>query len=400
MSSNLIGEILETLDSPGGIYITGKPNVPNAKSLYAKLKTDLLCAHRYYLSDAATSTASMYAFNARNVEEQVVKLARPQFPLIWLEWSLSVQLNAVGIENEAESPPSRVGVLIKRQSTPGRFLITPIATIKIPTSTKHVLICPVSILYDTGEYLGDEYNYDLDFICESLIPSLSNLAKKHKIQLTKELCMGLTVKSLAGGFDDSHFIEYEKKSDLANEFGKHAVHILTPIYGAIIKEGIHISTNERRFLLQTVISESILENAGLFRMVSSALALINTKNYVSAAPIKPGMRNPSEDKKIALKGRKNPLYDFIELKVPHTVIIQDLQGTEHEHRDRQRHMVGEHLCYRHNSGNPNCQHHFAKQSETREICLSCGYKRWWRKDHERGNIDLGFKPKASKLVTM
>jgi hypothetical protein len=150
--------------------------------------------------------------------------------------------------------------------------------------------------------------------------------------------------------------------------------------------------------MKDLVAEHIAEHSGSMRFVLGALAVLNNKEYVVRSPVKPGHKRPGE----LIKPKLQPSYEFVSMNTPHIVFIRQIQG-QHEieqRRQRQRHEVTGTWVNYHKTGKPDCEHEFANLDDTgdRKICLLCGHKKSWRVEHQRGNIELGFKKRAARVV--
>lgn len=88
------------------------------------------------------------------------------------------------------------------------------------------------------------------------------------------------------------------------------------------------------------------------------------------------------------------------MTAPHEVFIMNRQGQSEAKREVIRHEVTGTWVNYHRTGKDDCEHAYANLDDTgnKKICMLCGRKKTWRREHERGNIELGFKKRQARIV--
>lgn len=412
--ATFVGEMLSILKSParGGysaLYGQEPKDVSTVVNTGTKLRDNLLTAKRYHLSSATAKAAAMYAFNVNDPVNDILRLARAPFSNMWIEWPLAAQHDGVGAV-PAPDAPLFAGNLVQQDSkNPNRYWLTSVGIAESNGQVQsEVFVSPVSIVYDVlepindGEYLDDK-SFVHDCIKELRLIIGSNNAKTgdvtvvadtHDLAVTEQVLKAALLGGSESLFDDP---EYFGK---LFEMTAHARWALTPYFGERFRKAMagFVDLPDDLRYLRVYVAKRIIETSGMFRFAVGALALLHEKKFTKVTPQAPNTLRPDE------VGRKpgvrdmTPNYQFVEFNVPHTVFIRDVQGDEFEAKEKCRHEVAGHYCESHRVGDPDCSHVFTAQSPTRQICLLCGSKRWWRKAHERGNLSLGFKERASRLV--
>jgi hypothetical protein len=76
-------------------------------------------------------------------------------------------------------------------------------------------------------------------------------------------------------------------------------------------------------------------------------------------------------------------------------------GVDHQGSPHRRHEVRGHYCHNEewrNGSHRGCEHVTEQKGENSWTCKLCGGKRWWRKDHQRGDASLGFVQQDYELT--
>lgn len=408
--STLIGQCLSLLKNPGAggyPFMYGPRGTKHATpiKLGTRLRDSLLGSKRYHLSSATTAAAAMYAFNVEHPVEDLLHKARPPFDQVWLEWPVAAQHSGVGLEAAADAPELTGVMMYKDQNHPDRYWITTVAPL-IEGSVKEVFASPVSIVFDVANPIVEgEYEEDRIFLrhCLNDLPMVITSRNKNSGDMETKTIDAYAAEqifhaTLLGGGETI----WDETSGTENlfELTKYARWALTPCYGKHFQaEMLALSSDKDAFKsLGVAVSKAMTETSGMFRFCVSATAMLHNKKYVTTLDMRANTPRPNETDVRNTVKHLSPNYQFVEMQVPHTVFIRDVQGTNFETRERCRHEVAGHYCESHRVGDPNCHHVFTAQSNTREVCLLCGSKRWWRKSHERGNSVVGVKERASRLV--
>jgi hypothetical protein len=388
--STLIGELLNILSRKPEAYLPGILTGPDTKHQGAMIRDQLLGARRFHLSSSFSEAASKLGFEADKANT-LLSLARAPFDLIWLEWNLADQFAGVGLIKSHDSP-DRVGVLVKKFA-PSQYLITSVMPVKLGSNrNSHILVVsPVSILYDTDQPLNrDKWAHDRDIInkCvrESDVIRLSDFDSEQIKNLTDGCLVGggVTVKTALA--DQTTFIS-------------HASHILTPSFSNLYLERLSDPKTSIRVSrgMAEVIAERVLEASGLLRFVTSALALMNSREYVHVQTIKPTDKKPPQTIKSNLR---SPVYDFVDFIAKHEVVVRDvLVSQTHESKHvRPMHEVIGHFAQSHRVGDDSCEHQYEKRGPNSWVCLLCTKKRWYRREHVRGDSSVGTVSNKDRLV--
>lgn len=395
----LFGEIIESLKKPetgGDVFSLGKKDpIAYAKKIGVKMRDEILLAKRYHLSSDFSKSATLLAYNVQDPVADLIEKARVPFESMWVEWSLQARLEAIGLEIDPNAPRFG-GVMIKRiKNSPSHFMITTVATVTDPKRGVFVDWCPVSIEVVLTKPI--DYQHKLSQVKYFKYPLLEF---NKGIDLPSgfdenEFAYFFLRASLIGGKTELEELDYDLK--LA-KIADYATHCITPFYGENYYNAIKnesIDSDIRRMMVKTI-GEIVSLQAGLYRFVLSVLALLNDKDYIQVSPIKPGASRPG----LSGKPKLQPNYNFVTMTAPHNVFIRDKQGNSEAKREMIRHEVTGTWVNLHRTGEESCEHAFANMDETgnRKICMLCGRKKTWRREHERGNIELGFKPRTARLV--
>jgi hypothetical protein len=388
--STLIGELLNILSNKPAAYLPGVLTGSDTKRQGVMIRDQLLEARRFHLSSSFSETASQLGFESDRANT-LMGLARAPFDSTWLEWNLADQFAGIGLSKSQDSP-DRVGVLV-RKFAPSQYLITSVMPVKMGSHRNSyiLVVSPVSILYDTDESLDrDKWAHDRDIINQCVRESdavrLSNLGDDQTKNLTDGCLVGggVTVKTALA--DQTTFIS-------------HASHIMTPLFSKPYLEQLNNPQTPARVRsgIAEVIAERVLEASGLLRFVTSALALMNSREYVHVQTIKPTDKKPPQTIKSNLR---SPVYDFVDFIAKHEVVVRDvLVSQTHESKHvRPLHEVVGHFAQSHKVGDDACSHQYEKRGPNSWVCLLCTKKRWYRREHVRGDPSVGTVSNKDRLV--
>ena len=369
-----------------------------------RLRDLLLTARRYHLGSDVTTSAALYGFNVEDPVKNMLNVARAPFDSVWLEWPVAAQLCAIGVVPQLDAPMF-TGVLVRRvRNHSSRFMIS---HVHYNANEGMVDMGPLSVLVDTENPIDKSEFAECHQVIYDCLKGRVRFALPEQpadldIKATMEdsaiIPMEFDVEkvlnsTLIGGAIDNGAV---KTSGLSKLF-PYATYCYTPgFYENVIK---HVKDPESRWrsAMMDVVTEHIAEHSGSMRFVLGALAVLNNKEYVVRTPVKPGQKRPGE----LIKPKLQPSYEFVTMNAPHVVFIKHLQGQSgHSGRKHQRHEVTGTWVNYHKTGKADCDHEFANLDDTgdRKICLLCGRKKTWRAEHERGNIELGFKKRAARVV--
>ena len=391
----------------GAINAVGHETRAEAKAVAHRsgvhLRDLLLSARRYHLGTDVTTTAALYGFNVQDPIKNMLNGARVPFDSVWIEWPVAAQLMAVGVD-PAPDVPRFAGVLIRRvRGHASRFMIS---HVHYSEDQGMVDMGPLSILVDTETPIDKSAFAECHALIYECLKGRVAFAVPEQpadldIRATMEDTQLIPVEFDVQKVLNSTLIGGTLGGNLTgsglSQLFPYATYCFTPgFYENIVK---HVKDPESKWhsAMKDVMTEHIAEHSGSMRFVLGALAVLNDKQYVTRTPVKPGQKRPGE----LIKPKLQPSYEFVSMNAPHVVFIRQLQG-QHGHSGRQhmRHEVTGTWVNYHKTGKADCDHEFANLDDTgdRKICLLCGRKKSWRAEHERGNIELGFKKRAARVV--
>jgi hypothetical protein len=404
----LFGQIIEALKTPeagGDLFSVGQKKENQkavARKIGIKMRDEILLAKRYHLGTEITKAAALLAYNVDDPIKEIIDKARVPFDSIWLEFPIAAKLQVFGLDID-KSAPQFSGVIIKRiNSSPTHFIITPIGTSLFLEYKGHFVDwSPISIEVNLGQKIDANYRQKQMMLFKEPILKLAQ-GKIIPENLEEDNFVSSFMKAtLLGGQTELSNIDDLKKLIALTEF---ATHRLTPYYGKLYYDAININNEVTEY--SNGINHTLLEalgkipnqQAGMFRFVLCALAILSEKEYIHIESIKPGKYRPDS----ILKAKMQPVYDFVTMTAPHDVFIMNKQKESNMESKREviRHEVTGTWVNYHRTGKEDCEHAFANLdvSGNRKICMLCGRKKTWRREHERGNIELGFKKRTAKIV--
>jgi hypothetical protein len=405
----LFGQIIETLKNPesgGDVYAVGQEKV-NAKAfskkLGIKMRDEILIAKRYHLGSDITRSAALLAFNIEDPIKDIIGKARLPFESIWIEFPTKDKLAAFGLE---VSPNAREfhGALIKRiNNSPSNFTITPVGKSNMAKYAGRDFVdwSPISIEVNSGTSIDINYrNSQEKYFRNPILTLVREKALPQELD-ENQFVKGFLKATLIGGKTELEELDKNKK---LTEITDYAVHCLTPYFGKIYYDAIETlhkkdkddSADKLQFSLRKGLGYILNEQAGIFRFIISVLALLNDKEYIKLESIKPGKSRPNS----LIKPKQQAIYEYVTMTVPHNVFIMNHQNLSEAKREVMRHEVTGTWVNYHRTGKNDCEHSFANLDENgnKKICMLCGRKKTWRREHERGNIELGFKQRPSRLI--
>jgi hypothetical protein len=432
-ASTLVGRLSDQLSKGanfGGMYTLASSNPKKVNDLLNRSLLDkIMSAQRYHLSTDVTTVASTYGFNVDDVQEKYLRIARPPFDTIWLEWPLWAQLEAVGVEPSGDVPKF-VGVLItKDKQHKFRYIVTTVGYELNSLITKSdyeklrgftwisdVLMMPISWVYDTEKPIDPmEFKEDTDFFKNS-IENFTNGTESGKEIDDFSFSEDLLAHTIIGGspnvicYTDDEKITVVTPGAAVDEHTSQRLGVImdhidvcfTPGFGNAFKNSYEKATKEQPRLAKLfngMMLCHVNETAGIMRFVLGALALMNTAEYVTKTVVKPGEQRQGEP----TKPSRQPRYEYVTMAVPHVVVIKNIQGAQHSerHRETMRHAVSGHWKEFHKrTGRSDCSHTFVNLDDAgdRKICLLCGRRKTWTPDFERGNAELGYKQRPARIV--
>jgi hypothetical protein len=401
--STLIAEMLESIGkNPSKIPISARSG--DRKKYAAKLSGLLMQAHRYHLSSKAANNASTLGFSVDDIGK-VMSLSRPPHSKIWIEWNLADQFEPLGIQTAIDAP-KRVGGLV--QITKDQQLMF---TSVMLHEELGPFVSPVSILFDPDKPLDKKEEIlaaSRKFLATCLQPHIKLASDDTSRTVdgetpTLEACHNIMDSCLVGGALVGNQIVDENFAMVA-----HASYVFTPEWSdpffhpaaeAVLEGG---RSKAALMQLTDIFYERIVESSGFARFLIGALALMNTNEYVRTTTIKPTDKKPAPE---VLNKRKSPVYEFVDLILPHKVVIREViesQTTDEEHevRHRAQHEVIAHYAHSRKIGRDDCNHNYEVTGPNRWVCLNCGKKRWHRKEHKRGDPALGIVEHKNRIVLM
>lgn len=385
--STLIGKMIDVLAknrTANGLVFA---DTQTRKQLGTRSLNALLDSHRFHLSSKTAATAARLGFEADD-KNMLMSLARAPFDLTWLEWNLKDQFKGVAVQPAADAP-DRVGVLVRRMGD-DLYMIT--SVLPLPEFSE-VIVSPVSIVFSTGDELDrDKWSFDRGLLA-TVLESCTIVNGKPP---SFEGAMNIMDACLLGGMQEA-----QKGNDISEAqriLCLHATYMLTPVFhkpylDTMLSKELPV---ELRRDIKRVLSERISESSGLLRFVVGALALINSKEYIEVQTVKPTDKRVPE----SYGAKRSPVYDFVEFTAPHKVFVRNIiESHTHESKHlRPQHEVIGHFAHSRATGDNNCEHSYEKRGENSWVCLSCGKKRWYRRDHKRGDPNVGIVNSRNRLV--
>lgn len=389
----------------------------------ASLRADILRSKRYVLDDDVTAAAVDLGMQHPDILLAVLKNAFTPFDQIWIEWNPTAQMQAAkqntdptltGSFVQSNLPPSRMtGVIITRVGE-SRFKIVMVGQSSIDSATGQE--------YSTPECGASPLaiEYDLHTPLYAGVPNASEQFITRHTDWTPDL---LRSALLAGAYatavtsDDieeegEELTEQQRLSRLAehrqmrirqcDNLAAHARWIFDPVYGQVFKDRIldgpnslepmSVQTRSYEHAVNTVALQ-VQEEAGVFRFVISAIALMIGRDRVAAdVPIQ-------RTKKGRLVGGKR--VGFVEarrvsLTVPRKIANKRILRALSKSLPRAQHDVEGHWKQKRKNYDFDCDHVMVWETPRREVCAikGCGFKRWRVDDFKRGDPSIGIIEKT------
>ena len=398
---SVIDDIAALSSKPDGIFLPSDDK-REKRRVAERIRSLSLSAKRFLIADDATYVASSLAVIHPQALTAMLPMARPPFDLMWLEWPLRPQFEALGMPIAADAPEA-TGVLIQKVGNTV-YRMTEIAAVNPRSGKGFVVHSPVSVLFDLAGPI-DETPYAQDHLF--LRKAFGSLLTRHGV-----VFKAMDGRTLPGSIDDvmnDQRIDEMIRSCLVGsgyhaKFGaeideeeetlrteqvrllqRHATWSLTPGIGQVYADAAaRASRTDQREILDAV-AERVSETSGMWRTVISLLSLMNARDdIVSVAPARSTERH-------MVRGQALPRLEFgrTTLRVPRAVATDLMRRAIAAGIPRRRHEVAGHWCESHVRGDPSCDHDYVDETHRRRVCIHCGHLMWWRDSHERGDGKLG-----------
>lgn len=384
----------------------GKADLPGAtpgerRAIHNALNTAVRGSTRFFLDEEASSFVSQLGALHPELLYAQLSRARSPFDRVFIDYSVPAFVTAAtGPDGLRPGAPDRSGVVIERL-TPTRFRMTPITVWEDRAN-----LLAVGILYDIQEPLPP--SPDAEFIEKAVLFQLRKvgvsiradklLGRRIEVgdervnadldlgseyvdeKMVKQVLESGPLGTIERNIENAEATDFRRKQ--VEKLQAHARYDLTPatsLYWRRFCERDH----ERGF---GVIAEAVLEFCGVWKLVLSAMSMLNEHDlYVSGQ-----YRHGNKSRIIAGKVVPFVEYRTISLKLPRPWALNHAIKLIGESIPRRRHEVMGHWAHRRGKGQEEgCTHVFVNMTENRQVCALCEYDRWWINEHERGDASIG-----------
>lgn len=385
----------ENYKTVGGSYVWDE----DRRWMARKLKELLARSRRYVLDPDATFAAAKLGVTHPELLLSMLKRARTPYGLIWIEYPLMPALegaNSVLPDSETENP-ERVGFFIE-QIDPDRQVYR---------------MQGASVLDDSGIAIFHPFSilYDLEDREDELVP----MAETQEIcRATGNSRLTLRMNLLGAGFVGSspwgnvtgRGVDPEADEALRKhrdavcaQVSRHAAYMFSPFDRGATRDLLQDRhPAELQAAGQMILSEYLQQHAGEWRLALSILALMNARDYIQVD------RPAGSWGSRLVRGKTVPFlsHNTVRITLPREVAVRKLIRSVGHGLPKRRHEVGGYYANSHKHGDPTCvrlpiigceKATYAAETPNLEVCLICGHRRWWVKDHERGDASLGFVTK-------
>jgi hypothetical protein len=358
------------------------------RKLASHLNGMMRSARRYFLDEEVTEAASLLGVNHPELLVEMLRRARAPFAKLWLEWPSAAQMRAIGRERPDDAP-ERCGVYIERlDETRPLYRLTGVGAVTHPLPTGAVAESPISVIYN----LDDPTGLPVPLGEVRLISETTGYSEEE----LRRFLVGNSYYGKAEGTAPVALDEAERRTRAkqCEVLTSHAMVAFTPASGRVYRDVLtgrnpFYNRPAYRSAVVQLMTEALHEQTGMWRFALSALALINARDYTTSdAPFKSG-------KNRWIGGKVVPYLEhrLVSLKLPRKIVVRRVTKSLGESLPRRRHEVTGHFKSSHKRGDPNCQHVYVNETETRELCVLCDHIRWWVNEFERGDASLGYVTK-------
>jgi hypothetical protein len=343
------------------------------------IRDRMIGSRRYYLDDEATLAITTLGVQHPDLLLEMLRRARAPFEKVWIEWPTKAQADAIG-RPHLEGTPERTGALIERlDAERPLYRMTEIGT----TTSDTVQAGPMSVVYDLLDPPPLAPISDRSLISQFVSddPTMMNRL------LIGSAYVGKLVDGKPEAIDDPDELRHREVQ--CDRLAGHATFMFSPLGGHLYKERLENRYDRWHDITVRVLRESFQEQAGSWRFIIAALALINANDLiVRSDPWRIGRSR-------MVSGKVLPYLEHytIGLKLPRKNVEQRAVRMFGENLPKRRHEVSGHFRQSRKQGDPDCSHVWVEETETREVCAVCAAKRWWVNDFERGDATLGYVTK-------
>jgi len=346
-------------------------------------------SQRYYIDDSVTEAAMTLAQEHPDILCGMLKRARSPYPVTWLEWDNHVRLRCIGREPDFDAP-IRVGAIIERldDSRP-RYRMSSYAVNEGEDGIKSTPPM-LSVVYDLDAPISDNAPESAE---AALLSRLTKLPQEYmRLAMLGSSWNG--PKGEVGTFIPNMFVGDQEGMQffqkLLYEMSKHAVWGFNPIVLPAVLPTLHAATKNSFKWKEWCagLQAYIFEDAGLWRFVISLLALLNAHNFIE-------QEHPGRTEgRFTYKSKSIPYlqHRVVKLKLPRKIVERQAlrEYSELAGQARPRHEVAGHFAESRKRGDPNCEHAWVRETDTRDRCVLCKKAFWWVRDHCRGSAEVGF----------
>ena len=332
-------------------------------------------AHRFVLDASFTQYAAGASKAPPSVLEQAFAFARMPFRTVWIEWDEIVRhqaLSGLDASKFAEDIAPRVGVLGESLAN-GTVVFE--AFTEVGDRTSMMMVAPV-INFDgqppRGEgiaFLANEKDDDYTAKCLIGVGYLMEIEKRHgKAERDLGLSIARRMSDVAFGNPLGDLISRSLKGN-ASDLG------LSDFADRLAQTSIREINGDMRWLM-TVLSLMAMSRVDFRAEDTSSDARRGSTRYY----------HEYEHRVVTLE---RPMAKAFEALV-----------TGHRTGARRRwHSVMGHWCYSKKVGDPRCDHDYEREPSGSFRCAKCGHKKWWRRDHPRGDRKIGIVDKTYEITT-
>lgn len=406
------------------------PEGKGFKHSVANLRADVLRAKRYVLDDDVTAAAVDLGMQHPDILLAVLKNAFTPFEQIWIEWNPAAQMRAAK-QNvdpaiatqfiQSQLPESRrTGVIITRIGE-SRFKIVMVgeSTVDSRTGEEYSMrqcgASPLGIEYDlhtplyagvpnsSEQFIERHTGWTADLLRSSLLAGAYATSVNSDIEDVAEEGETLTDEQVRSRLAEHRQMRIRQCDNLA----AHARWIFDPVYGKVFRDRIldgpdTLDRNSVRSLCYDhavkTVELQVQEEAGVFRFVISAIALMIGRDRVAAdVPIQRTKRAR------LVNGKRTAFVEVrrVSLTVPRKIANKRVLRALSKAMPRAQHDVEGHWKQKRKNYDFDCDHVMVWETPRREVCAikDCGFKRWRVDDFKRGDPSIGVieKTRVAKL---
>jgi hypothetical protein len=331
-------------------------------------------AQKFVIEDEVTVAAVAMAMEHPDVLVGMLQKARPKYRVVFLEWSNQAAMEAAKLRYDPKAP-ARVGAMIERlHDTRPHYRMTFYNTLT-GTRTEQGWLLP--------SLLAIEYN-----LHEPIAASDATMLVEDKAAIAHNV---MQVSALGSSYKRAHEVDDEEGNSfmgkLLFELTSHLTHVFNPVLSVRPLLLGEYGARSQQTVVNAVRVE-VVEHAGSWRLVIALLALMNDQTYLTGREA----ALPSKHRSIG-GGKMLPYlrHQILSLALPRKIIERQARRefVQEATRLRPRRLQGGYFAQHRKRGDPNCEHVYVRETETRERCLLCKHAIWWVSDHMRGSFEAG-----------